>query len=570
MMAIAGGGYAQEQKSVHQLADEAYAREEYAVAGALYQRQARKGDKTPLNTLLKMAHSFRETGRYNDAAAVYQQLIARPGHPAGVYFEYGETLRQLEQYDAARQQYVLFTTANADSLRLKTIGLQSCDSAAVWMKAGPAVQLTPMKALNTPGSDLVSGTLSNGLLLMSNGYRTLINAEHRPDKDLRTQYPYYKVYTYQQNTQGNPVMYLDELAAELVGKYDFHVGPVCLNKAEDTLYATLNIQGKDIPVTSRKGPVNGVRQLQVFQSVKIAGKWGKLVLLPGINVTGYSSSHAVLNSEGSVLYFVSDRPGGIGETDIWYAEKQEDGNWGEPVNCGRTINTVAAETFPTINEDGLLYFSSKGFPGLGGYDIYRTKGEKAQWEMPENMKAPINSGADELGLVVARNGKQAYMASGRPGGAGSDDIYAFTIQAKVNPVTQPAPQPAATYNNADEAADKHTLESLKLFYDYKSASLVPASKQLLDEVAAILKRRPDWKLTIASFADSRGGYQYNMDLSALRCLSVIDYLGSKGIDPRRLYYSNKGELEPVNKCKDGVSCNEEEHAANRRSELEVK
>lgn len=602
MLTFACGLYAQEQKSILQLAEEAYAREEYAVAGALYQRQARsKGDRTPVPLLMKMARSYQEIGLFGEAAGVYRQVIARSDRPASAYFAYGEALRQLEQYDSARQQYALFTTTNADSLQLKTIALQSCDSAVVWLARPAPVELQPLKELNTPGSDLVSGVIQQGLLLMSNGYRGLVlngGAEKNPRTDLRTQHPFYKAYAYQQYTQGNATMYLEELAPKLLGGFDYHIGPVCLSNNEDTLYATINLQGKDIALTSRKGPVNGVRQLQLYQSIKKDGRWSELVLLPGINVAGYSSSHAVLNDSGNILYFVSDRPGGLGQSDLWYAEKQADGNWGAPVNCGSRINTLASETFPTVNEEGILYFSSKGYAGLGGYDIYRVKGEKSDWETPENMKAPFNTGADDIGLVLKQNGYQGYLSSNKKGGMGLDDIYYFEDAGYIHRVNHRSPdailhRPAGEKDpyaparpttgsgtegpslvkrplTTEEEADKRQLEQLKFLYDYNSAGLLTESRQLLDQVAGILQRRPDWKIVIASFADNRGGDQYNTDLSALRCFAVIDYLSRKGIDPKRLYYSNKGELEPVNKCKDGVPCSEEEYRENRRSELKVK
>jgi len=589
-MTLAGGLYAQEQKSVLQLADEAYAREEYAVAGALYKRQAHsKGDKTPVSLLMKMAYSYQEIGLFDKAAGVYRQVITRPDHPAAAYFAYGEALRQLEQYDSARQQYAQFSTGNADSLKLKEIALRGCDSAVAWMQKPLPVQLKPLKELNTPGSDLVSGVIRQGLLLMSNGYRELAlngGSETNPQTDRRTQQPYYKAYVYQQYTQGNATMYLEELVPKLLGKYDYHIGPVNMNRREDTLYATINIQGKN--------PLNAVRRLQIYQSVKADGKWGEMQLLPGINVAGYSSSHAVLNSSGNILYFVSDRPGGFGQTDLWYCEKQADGSWGTPVNCGEKINTIAAEAFPTVNEEGILYFSSKGYAGLGGYDIYRVKGEKAAWEMPENMKAPFNSGADDMGLILKHNGYEGYMASNKQGGMGLDDIYYFADPDYINRVNHITP-PAVTDHSklpvtpstnttagttgrppvrrpltAEEEEDRRTLEQLKFLYDYNSAALLAESRQVLNKVANVLKRRPDWKIVIASFADSRGADQYNTDLSALRCFSVIDYLVGKGIDPKRLYYANKGELEPLNRCKDGVPCSEEEFRQNRRSEIKVK
>ncbi|HEY0608567.1 MAG TPA: OmpA family protein [Chitinophaga sp.] len=574
--------YSQEQKTVLQQAEEAYAREEYAVAGALYQRMARsKGDRLPVDKWMKMAQSYQEIGYFKQAADVYQQIIARPDHPASAYFAYGEALRQLEQYDAARQQYALFSTANADSLKLKSVALQSCDSAAIWSKQQAPVQLKPLKELNTSGSDLVSGVMNQGLLLMSNGYRTLgLNGgyEPHPRTDKRTEQPYYKAYVYKQYSTGNANMYLEELAPALLGDYDYHIGPVCLNKTEDTLYATINIQGK--------GLTGNVRQLQIWQSIKTSGKWSRLVLMPGINVAGYSSSHAVLNTAGNTLYFVSDRPGGFGQTDLWYCEKQADGSWGTPVNCGDKINTVASETFPTVNEEGILYFSSKGYAGLGGYDIYRVKGEKASWEIPENMKVPFNSGADDIGLILKRNGYEGYLASNKQGGMGKDDIYYFTdpdyfnrvnhvipqtvTDTKTPPTSTEQPVPVPKTHTAEEEEDKRQLEQLKFFYDYNSVALLTESRKVLDVVAAVLKRHPDWKIVVASFADNRGSDQFNTDLSALRCFAVIDYLVNKGISPKQLYYSNKGERDPVNGCKDGTPCSEAEYKQNRRSELKVK
>lgn len=592
--------YSQEQKSVLQWANEAYARQEYAVAGALYNRLARsKGDKMPVDQWMKMARCYQEIGNFKEAANYYRHITSRPDHPSSAYFAYGEALRQLEQYDSARQQYALFSTGNADSLQLKAVALQGCDSAAIWSSPPASVRLKVLKELNTSGSDLVSGAVKQGLLLMSNGYRSLgLNggAEAHPDMDKRTEQPYYKAYVYKQYSQGNANMYLEELLPALMGKYGYHIGPVCVNSTEDTLYATINIQGRAIPATG-KGPVNGTRQLQIYQSVKKDGKWTPLVLLPGLNIAGYSSSHAVLNSKGDVLYFVSDRPGGYGDTDIWYCEKQADGSWSAPQNCGSKVNTVAAEIFPTVNEEGILYFSSRGYAGLGGYDIYRVKGSKTSWETPVNMKAPFNSGGDDMGLILKQNGYEGYLASNKPGGMGRDDIYYFTDPDYFNrlngnstpsgnaqtPVTNtpgtpasgaatPGAQPAPVIrkHSAEEEEDKRRLEQLKFLYDYNSVSLLTESRRILDMVAGVLKRHPDWKIVIASFADNRGPDQYNTDLSALRCYAVIDYLANKGIDPKRLYYSNGGEKDPVNGCKDGVPCSEAEYKQNRRSELRVR
>lgn len=580
--------YGQEQKSVLQLANEAYARQEYAVAGPLYDRLARREKgKLPVDQWMRLARSYQETGQFREAAGAYQQIIACPGRPASAYFAYGETLRQLEQYKVAREQYLLFSTTNADSIQMKEMALQSCDSAIVWRQQQGSITLKPLNELNTPGSDLVSGEVNQGLLLMSTGYRTLeLNGrvEPHPGTDKRTGNPFYKAYVYKQYSADNTNRYLEELLPNLLGDYNYHIGPVSFNKTEDTLYATVNVQGKGATTVHNKSAANGVRQLKIYQSVKMNGKWSRLALLPGINIPNCSSSHAVLNKTGNILYFVSDRPGGLGQTDLWYCEKQPDGAWGIPVNCGDKINTVEAETFPTVNEEGILYFSSKGHIGFGGYDIYRAKGEKNGWETPENMKLPFNSGGDDISLVLENDGYEGYLSSNKAGGQGGDDIYYFVDpsffnqicyvkkQTKTDSGYAVTPMASSLAHTAEEEADRQQLEQLQFYYDYNSAILLKESREILNMVAAALKRHPNWKIMVISYADCRGSDQYNTDLSALRCFAVTGYLVDKGIHPGRLYYSNRGKKNPVNgcNCENGVSCKEAEYKQNRRSELSIR
>ncbi|MRG43733.1 OmpA family protein [Chitinophaga sp. SYP-B3965] len=583
---------AQEQKSETRLADEAYAREEFAVAGSLYQRTIEhKGKRAPLEYFLKLAHSFTETGNYRQAAGWYEQIILRPDCPAATYFAYGEVLRNMEAYDSARVQYQRFHTSNADSLVLKEAALKGCELATQWQQRTPRLsKLEGMKELNTSYSEWISGVVNQGLLLVGNGYRKLrLNdgSESNPATDKRTYQPYYKAYVYQQYSQGNSTMYLESMLPKVLKKYDYHIGPACFNNAEDTLYVTVNEQV--MPKVAKKKGVIGVRRLALYRAVKQNDNWSPLEILPVLNMDGFSSSHPVLNHDGDVLYFVSDRPGGIGQTDIWYSEKQPDGSWGKPVNCGARLNTVAAETFPTFNEEGAMYFSSKGHPGMGGYDIYRAKGSKAEWETPLNMRAPFNSGADDMGLVLKRNGYEGFFSSNRVGGMGSDDVYHFLdpvyfsrldnmINPKADNTTETNTNTTATTTTTpnikreltpEELEQKHAVEKLRFLYDFNSVVLLAESRKTLDYVLGIMKQHPDWKLMVLSFTDSRGQDEYNLDLSALRCYAVIDYLVERGISSKRLYYKNMGEGYPVNPCKDGVPCTESQQRENRRSELRI-
>jgi Tol biopolymer transport system component len=129
-------------------------------------------------------------------------------------------------------------------------------------------------------------------------------------------------------------------------------------------------------------------------------------------------------------YFVSNKPGGSGNSDIYYADRNGD-TWEEPVNLGEKINTEGNEMFPFIDEKERLYFASDGHQGLGGLDIFVA--EKANGEyVVKNMGCPVNSKKDDISLFLTPDGKHGFFASNRPGGTGSDDIYRLEI---IDPVT---------------------------------------------------------------------------------------------------------------------------------------
>ncbi|WP_161596715.1 OmpA family protein [Chitinophaga vietnamensis] len=600
-IAMASVLQAQEQPGLLEMAEKAYARQEYAVAAKLYEKIVnKKGRRMPVAQLLRLATCYRETGAFDNAAECYKVVVAMPGSPASATYAYAEVLRNLERYDEAKAQFHLFNATSADSLQRRETGLQGCDSAQAWQAASD-LELKALAGLNTGNSEFISGVAAKALLLVGNGYDHMQLAgavSRRADEDKRMEQPYYKAYIYRQYTTGDSKNYLEELYPELLGKYAYHVGPVCLSKHEDTLYFTVNEQGHN---GSRKPGVVNKRKLVIYQSVKQGNSWGPPVLLPGINIDSFSASHPLLAEGGSVLYFVSDRPGGYGETDIWYCEKQSDNSWGPPLNCGANLNTIGAEAFPTLNEEGVLYFSSTGYPGLGGYDIFRARGNRSTWEKPVNMRRPFNSGGDDMGLILKDNGYEGYLSSNRKGGMGADDIYTFMDAhyfSRVNPPATNTGKDSVAGNDNDgktgtdqhpqggnsvatrvvpdrakltpeEEKDKQVLDNLKIYYDYNSAEIHTEYRVMLEELIAVMKRHADWKLLVISYSDSRGSVAYNSDLSSLRCYAVINYLASKGIDPKRLYYRNKGKQDIVNGCVDGVPCTDAQHKLNRRSTFKL-
>lgn len=152
------------------------------------------------------------------------------------------------------------------------------------------------------------------------------------------------------------------------------------------------------------------------------------VLPEGINSKSIESS-ACLSADGNMIFFSSNRPGGYGGFDLYYAKKLPTGDWGREINMGPLINSEGNEDAPYFHVDDItLYFSSDGRVGLGGFDIYSTKlSEDGSWTRPENIGYPINSLGHDLYYRLSNTSQQAFFSSDREGGFGSDDIYLVNI-----------------------------------------------------------------------------------------------------------------------------------------------
>lgn len=146
------------------------------------------------------------------------------------------------------------------------------------------------------------------------------------------------------------------------------------------------------------------------------------------NDPSISVAHPALSKDGNTLYFASDMPGGYGGMDL-YVTTRRGGEWSEPRNLGPTVNTARNEVFPFIAVDGTLYFASNGHPGLGGLDVFAAKSAGKGFGAPINVGAPVNSPRDDFAFIIDDANKRGFFSSNRPGGAGGDDIYAFTMLA---------------------------------------------------------------------------------------------------------------------------------------------
>ncbi len=181
--------------------------------------------------------------------------------------------------------------------------------------------------------------------------------------------------------------------------------------------------------------IEAQQSCDLYISWKLGTTWSNpLNMGPPIN-TKYGESQPCLSADGRTIYFVSDRPGGIGGHDIWKSTLGNDGYWTNPVNMGPKINSAKGESCPFIHEDNqTFYFSSNGRQGMGDYDIYMSRLDaKGEWGDPVNLGYPINTFGLENSLIVAADGKTAYIASNRKNGKGGLDFYSFELYPDARP-----------------------------------------------------------------------------------------------------------------------------------------
>ena len=168
----------------------------------------------------------------------------------------------------------------------------------------------------------------------------------------------------------------------------------------------------------------------IYESNFVKDKWTEPVNLgENINTENWESQPAI-SADGRQLFFVSNRSGGRGGKDIWVSYKKAKGTWTKAKNLGKDINTSKDDISPFLHWDNqTLYYSSKGFVGMGGFDIFLSRlDESGDWGVVQNIGYPINSPSDENSLIVAKDGRTAYFASAYFNQGRSDlDLYTFDL-----------------------------------------------------------------------------------------------------------------------------------------------
>ena len=157
-------------------------------------------------------------------------------------------------------------------------------------------------------------------------------------------------------------------------------------------------------------------------------KWGKPISFGKSINTDYWEACGNFSADGNYLFFVSNKKGGFGGTDIYWSKRNTDGTWAAPINMGKEVNTSEDEFSPYLHADGkTFYFSSQGHNSMGGFDIFQSTIQFSQGlitsSIPTNLGYPINTVGDEIYFVWSADNKRAYFSSAREGGFGDKDLY---------------------------------------------------------------------------------------------------------------------------------------------------
>lgn len=215
--------------------------------------------------------------------------------------------------------------------------------------------------------------------------------------------------------------------------------PKPFNEGQDQGGASITIDNKQLYITlcePLRTKHTSYKNCDIYVSNLDKDKWTQLTQLgPTINGDDTWEAQPSISADGRVLFFASARKGGFGGIDIYRSVRDSAGNWGKAENLGADINTTADDKTPYIHTDGrTLYFSSKGWFGLGGFDIFYSKYVgNGRWSEPENIGYPINTNEDEIAFSFSADGEKLYFASKKFKGKGGWDIYSAEIPEKVKP-----------------------------------------------------------------------------------------------------------------------------------------
>lgn len=273
-----------------------------------------------------------------------------------------------------------------------------------------------------------------------------------------------------------------------------------------------------------------------------------------------AKTHAFITPDGKTLLFSARSPNDEYGTDIYKATKDEEGNWSDPLPLD-AINTKFNDEAPFLSEDGTLYFASNGYPGYGGYDMYKTKFTNGLWTQPENLGQPINSSADDIYLTFLPNSSYGYYSSGRAGGYGDMDIYQVHYVSKEIPKCQEENTPVSINIDKGDTVQKVYYFSAQLPENYQK-HVKSYTWKINDNVVSSNLQRWDHKF------DQAGSYKVSVQtvIYCDSCPTLLAYCTEKEITVNDILISDDAMASNIPKTTEkGPAVGDEENKESEES-----
>lgn len=382
-----------------------------------YYQQAYES-KSSLRAMKGLAESYYHMRDFKQAEHWYAQLANLDKANAEDILKYGHTLRNNAKFREAKAQYQRVGERADRKISLDELDLlyRSCDSAMVWME-NPQVahEIQNLRSLNTNYSEF-GAVDHNGMLIFSSDRK--VSELGSEEIYGWTGNAYLSIY---QNSNGattrSPMTWYNQ---------QHHVGPISIASDRDEVY--FSVTRELTKREKRNSPKMATVNVEIFSNELSRADWGiEPKAFKYNNITQWSVGDPFISMSGDTLYFVSDMPGGLGGTDIYYVIRDSSGEWGDAVNLGPLVNTAQDERYPALSPQGDLYFSSSGHIGMGGLDLFVLKKGASE---AQNLGYPMNSPGDDFAIRFDQSNK-GYVASNRVGGQGQDDLYGFHMNREI-------------------------------------------------------------------------------------------------------------------------------------------
>lgn len=558
-----------------------------------------------------LADSYYHIYNTTEAAKWYEKAVQGNTTPETV-FKYAQVLKSLGNYTEANNQMLKFSNLLPNDVRAKEFNKNQ----------NYKMSLDNAKALFSVANTSLSDNKSNdfGANLTNNNEMFFVSTRNNSKIDKWSNVPYIDIFKATRNTDGT--FSKPESVNELNSA--FHDGPVAISEDGNTMFFARDGHSTKLYEKDTKNNVK-VGQLGIYRAVKVNGKWDIKEALP-VNSTAYSVSHPSLSKDGKTLYFTSNMPGGIGESDIWKIAITENG-YGKPENLGSKINTPSREAFPFITDDNQLYFASTGWAGFGGLDVFKADLKQSS-NTVINVGKPVNTEKDDFSLSLNSNLNIGYFSSNRNGTDAiyqatpicgtdmlplvtdaktgkaigkavvtildnnnvvttletddfgkalyqlkCDKIYNIQVAAAnyetvVLPIAKTKENkleiPVQLIPNEVIITDKEVLLG-DVYFEFNKSNITPSGADQLDKLVKIMMEKPAMVISVKAHTDSKGNAKYNLKLSEQRAQSTVQYIISRGISKERISGKGFGFTEPKIDC--GGNCTDEQDAINRRSEF---